>query len=774
MELPEKIRNELVEAHHKGLAQGSLLSTAQLAQYYRAFRAKFGPDTLAQLDGETLLSTMHDHGNHDSLVYWLEFKDDAEFPARFGSIAGGSALKFGLYRRKETGLWMIGSPKDQRELSTDEAVTMARTHRDQLIAGVQVLAAMPSNGSDADYAALQKQMEQVAPDVSRMAWGHKYFSLLYPDKLDDYHAEGHQRFHLIKLLQIPPAGAGRYLTTGRYVALGAALEMPLNHFTTLLNERDGNPHRYWRVLVNHPDLEGREHNWDALHAGDYVAIGWANLGDLSHIGYDAAGKAALLALMQERYKDQGRWGSEIFSFVGRMAECDLVIAFERDKVLGIGRVPSGYCYDPTTPASPHHRQVEWLWQGEAQLPLPEAMGSAVRELLKPENLVFLERLVLEGTPIPNGDNGKVHNGTGKPPRFTGMMGRIQAVLERKKQVILYRPPGTGKTYWARLAAHNLAAAAAYGRAFDELEEQQQRAIVEGTDAHGPLVRVCTFHPAYGYEDFIEGYRPVQLDGQLAFENREGIFKALCREAAAHPTLPFYLIIDEINRGDVPRIFGELLTVLEQDKRSQPVLLPLSGQPFTVPGNVYVIGTMNTADRSIALLDTALRRRFGFIELMPDPSLLADGVIEGSIPLGPWLEALNHNILAHIGRDARNLQIGHAYLLNGGRPVGDFARFARIVQDDILPLLEEYCYEDYVALARILGSRLVDSENQRIRHELFDPARHDALIEALLAPFPDLKTTAAAIAAMPESDAGAEGIGEDEPEESAAAGQDGEP
>ena len=102
--------------------------------------------------------------------------------------------------------------------------------------------------------------------------------------------------------------------------------------------------------------------------------------------------------------------------------------------------------------------------------------------------------------------------------------------------------------------------------------------------------------------------------------------------------------------------------------------------------------MNTADRSIALLDTALRRRFGFIELMPDISVLEGAVVEG-IPLGQWLRELNQRICAHVGRDARNLQIGHAYLLHEGRPVTRFIRFARIVRDDLIPLLQEYCYAD---------------------------------------------------------------------------------
>ena len=111
---------------------------------------------------------------------------------------------------------------------------------------------------------------------------------------------------------------------------------------------------------------------------------------------------------------------------------------------------------------------------------------------------------------------------------------------------------------------------------------------------------------------------------MTFALRDGIFKQLCRDAEAQPERQFYLIIDEINRGDIPRIFGELLTVIEKDKRGKPVILPLSRSAFRVPPNVLLIGTMNTADRSIALLDTALRRRFGFVELMPDVALLRRG------------------------------------------------------------------------------------------------------------------------------------------------------
>src|SRR5262245_37186093 len=164
--------------------------------------------------------------------------------------------------------------------------------------------------------------------------------------------------------------------------------------------------------------------------------------------------------------------------------------------------------------------------------------------------------------------------------------------------------------------------------------------------------------------------------------------------------------------------------MEKDKRGRPILLPVSGEPFRVPPNIFLIGTMNTADRSISLLDTALRRRFGFVELMPDSSILGNHSVSG-VPLGPWLDALNRRVCEHLGRDARNLQIGHSYLLQGGRPVKDFAAFQRALRYDIVPLLEEYCYGDFAALQSILGIGMVDVENRRIRQELFDEGREHA-------------------------------------------------
>jgi hypothetical protein len=313
--------------------------------------------------------------------------------------------------------------------------------------------------------------------------------------------------------------------------------------------------------------------------------------------------------------------------------------------------------------------------------------------------------------------------------FNKIIERIQLILERKGQVIFYGPPGTGKTYWAEKAACELAAESNFDMGFDQLSAHQKSLITGDGESFG-AVRTSCFHPAYGYEDFIEGYRPEQADGQMIFSLRDGVFKRLCKDALESPETSFYLIIDEINRGDIPRIFGELMTIIEKDKRGKSITLPTSGEQFKVPNNVLIIGTMNTADRSISLLDAALRRRFGFIELMPDPSVLGGATIEG-IHLGRWLEALNQKICENVARDARNLQIGHSYLLrDDGTPIDDFSEFARALHEDIIPLLEEYCYEDYNTLEKILGSDIVNVDGQKIRHELFKPYPRDNLIQMI--------------------------------------------
>ena len=262
MELHPKLRDELQAGYQKLLNTGELKSKDALAGYYSLFRQRFGPEVLRNTDGEELLALIKGFGR-DALIYWLEFKDDDEFPASFGSIAGGSALKYAVYKRNDTSAWMTGSPSQQRDVPVSEAVRIAQSHRDQLLAACRLLEALPIGADDDRYASLQTQLREVAPDVEDTAWGHKYLSLLYPTKLEDFHVYSYQRHSQIRLLQIPPLGVGRYLSAGRFVSLAETFGWPMNDLTRVLNDRNGPPRRYWRIGTSGDDAN----YWELFRSG---------------------------------------------------------------------------------------------------------------------------------------------------------------------------------------------------------------------------------------------------------------------------------------------------------------------------------------------------------------------------------------------------------------------------------------------------------------------------------------------------------------------------
>lgn len=733
--LNPKIVEELRQIESRVRAEGRLPTADKLQQYYASFVDRFGPDRLKSMDGEVLLVQMHGlyRDNRNTMVYWLEFKDDEEFPYIFGSISGGSSLKYGVYPSAETGQWMArGEGNKPAPVSLEQAIAIARQHRDQLLAGCALLADLPTDADDAAYLRLQASMNRAAPDVSATAWGHKYFSLISPEKLDNYHVERYQRFHLVRLLQQPPEEVGRYVSAGIYVRVARSLEMSLNHLAILLNERSPQLYRHWQFQSVVGNGVRTEQAWDIMRDQNCLAVGWEGLGALD----DITGKRSDKGTLGERLKAIGvedpHLRNDLYDFLIDLQPADTVAVAIGDTIVGVAEVTGTYYFESSAKL-PHRRPVRWLSHERWQTRETMSRGALLRRPQRMAMPAAMEQHILEAEklpdpPVPGMPQALTRN-------LTGTAGDIQSILERKGQVILYGPPGTGKTHWAEMTATELAARHAFGRRYDDLTADERSQVFGAATS---FVRLCSFHPAYGYEEFLEGYRPTEVNGSMHFVLRDGIFKQLCTQAEAQPEHNFYLVIDEINRGDIPRIFGELLTLLEKNKRGKTAILPLSGEPFTVPENLYIIGTMNTADRSIALLDAALRRRFGFLELLPEIGVLADAFVRG-LPLAAWLRELNRRILEHVGRDARNLQIGHAYLLDKGRPVTEFAHFSRIVREDIIPLLEEYCYEDYERLERILGTSLVDVNAQQVRASIFTAGSEDDLIRALLEPTPELAT-----------------------------------
>lgn len=261
---------------------------------------------------------------------------------------------------------------------------------------------------------------------------------------------------------------------------------------------------------------------------------------------------------------------------------------------------------------------------------------------------------------------------------------IADLLEAKRQVVFYGPPGTGKTYVARELARALA----------------------GDPGRVDLVQ---FHPSYAYEDFIEGYRPALVGGQPGFELRNGPFKRLAVKALTDPGHLHFLIVDEMNRGNVAKVLGELYFLLEY--RDETIALQYSAEPFALPRNLRIIGTMNTADRSIALLDAALRRRFAFIPFFPDRP-----PIEGL--LRRWLRA-NRPEMAWVADvvdraneklEDRNGAIGPSFFLRSDL---DERRLALVWRHEITPYLEDHFFDD--------PDRLAEFELGRLRHEIAERA-----------------------------------------------------
>ena len=388
-------------------------------------------------------------------------------------------------------------------------------------------------------------------------------------------------------------------------------------------------------------------------------------------------------------------------FAKKMRPGDVVFARQSGTQLYIaGLVTSDYQFDGSRDNYEHFRDIQWLTTVPVDVPeVSRVITVALTDITTWEAEVadLCRRLGIDITHLPE---VTTPNPSAQPNGSTSM--------NKPTNVILYGPPGTGKTFHTKEHAVTLcngkANQAALKEDFAKLVSDKRVAFV-------------TFHQSYDYSDFIIGFKPVPSASGMSFEVRKGILMRLAEEAEKNPHLPYLLIIDEINRGNISKIFGELITLIEADKRRDgdfplEVTLPCSFKgadgketcQFSLPSNVHLLGTMNTADRSIALLDTALRRRFKFVRKEPKPDLLhAD--LEG-VNLRKLLTKLNEVLVEAFSPDH---QIGHAWLPMKFDSKATGKDLVDAFNDKILPLLDEWYYDNVEAKKELVAQLTEDGE-----------------------------------------------------------------
>lgn len=647
----------------------------ELQALYEEFQDRFSPEKLKEISDDQLLRTLFytTEGTNDSLCYWLEF--NPKIREHFGSIAGGSSFKFGLFQKKDTGVWVTGGPRNPEELTETGALALGKQIRDMIVRGADIIRAAGELQSASDYEKLDVDLNAAIGKYAFFAWIHKYYHMIFPGLFCTWHASDLQR-HMLYGFGIKPSQK-YYGRSGQLaiIARKAALRAPA--FANAAYDLFGDIRQFIRIGTSSDNIKYAE-DWQSR---SIVAIGWNGLGSLTEYEQDNSlnQSAVQAALMEHYYQEDARTASRkageiaLFYSAGKNS---VFVPMDGEQLLALCDDTGSYGFEDGSVFA-HLRPVKWhrCFSKEDKLPNKgEGLRTTCVQIKDPDNLLYLYDKyygITDAGEIQEEEKAVEQNHT---PRVAPLY---------PLNMILYGAPGTGKTYSAVEYAVSIIENTPFVLSNTASERQARMTRYQELVDSGRIV-FTTFHQNYGYEEFIQGIRPQITADRVGFRIADGVFKKIADKAMQDPANHYVIIIDEINRGNISKIFGELITLIEEDKRWGEVnqlkaTLPL-GDTFAVPNNLFIIGTMNTADKSISLIDVALRRRFDFIGMYPDLNVIADDTLRQAV------ERLNGFLRVEL--NGSDLLIGHSFFVN--RTAGDLGE---IMNKNIIPLLYEYFFDE---------------------------------------------------------------------------------
>ena len=644
----------------------------------------FGIEHLKSLSGKELLTSLfyNDKGNKLNICYVLEM--DKDMREIFGSIAGGAAYKFGLFFHKKTQSWTCGSPAKPVKLTENEAIQKAEEIRNDLVAGAEIISSFGPLNSTADYEQLYKQLEHISG--INTVWRMKYYQMLFPILFAPFYGQDIQLDVLHFLNQTPSEIP--FIRMGQIALFSKKCNIPgivfghiwgrsTNHNnksndseTNTLSDKKHKLH-YWMYTVFD------DTSWMECQQKEIMVLGMDDIGDYSQ--YDS--KESLRQELISTYDNSTSRKNQAlmaWNFANKLAINDVIFAKRSNTLVGKGIVTGDYIFDDSRQEYKNIRTVKWLQIGEWEHP-----GKSVAKRLTDITPYtdYIEKLITIFTPDelddvdtqPEVDYPEYSSADFLSDVYMSEQDyeTLVNVLKMKKNIILQGAPGVGKTFTAKRLAYSIIGAKNPDR-----------------------VQMIQFHQSYSYEDFIEGYRPTEN----GFTIKKGSFYKFCKLAEDDDENDYFFIIDEINRGNLSKIFGELFMLIEKDKRGIELQLLYSDENFSVPPNVYIIGMMNTADRSLAMLDYALRRRFSFFTMKPGFNTIGFQTYQDSLKSDAFkkliscIKQLNSKIAADISL-GEGFCIGHSYFCGLTAKTATVRTLTSIIEYELIPLLKEYWFDE---------------------------------------------------------------------------------